>query len=501
MDQLFKLGLLLLLLTRIGNAFTHKSFDQCETIVKNWKSSSLSDVREDKHVLKHLLFFLHVPRTGGRTYYHCFLRKLYPSSLVCPRSYDKFRFNRSKTDCRLLTSHDDYSVMSKLPSDRTSVVTLLRNPIDRFFSSYEFSIEVAARYMIYPNISSATKMSKLASKKSKAVTTMDIWPWKYLVPWMRDDLFARKEARKHKSLSYSQISDLYNAEDIVMPLIEYMRHPIALDIIHNGATFQVAGLTNNSNLREAHELRQCVIKYQRLGDHVLEVAKKRLDDMLYVGLTESHNESALLFANLVGAQVISQLVELNLSTELASNNEPAQNVSTVPDSKVYTSLHQKISLHLKEVEVPFVDNAPKTNESMTVEGLHEAFKKCVPELRRVQTNRRNTSFHKIPSLNFRKEARLRVPESILREIASLNSLDVQLFKHAQYIFANQHKHMAQKVDIQKSNSRYFLDAPSWRTLSLDAPSWRTLSLTTVGMLLIFIFLLVGARRTKLKLKL
>lgn len=53
-----------------GNAFTHKSFDQCETIVKNWKSSSLSDVREDKHVLKHLLFFLHVPRTGGRTYYH-----------------------------------------------------------------------------------------------------------------------------------------------------------------------------------------------------------------------------------------------------------------------------------------------------------------------------------------------------------------------------------------------------------------------------------------------
>lgn len=44
--------------------------------------------------------------------------------------------------------------------------------------------------------------------------------------------------------------------------------------------------------------------------------------MLYVGLTESHNESALLFANLVGAQVISQLVELNLSTELASNNEP-----------------------------------------------------------------------------------------------------------------------------------------------------------------------------------
>lgn len=42
--------------------------------------------------------------------------------------------------------------------------------------------------------------------------------------------------------------------------------------------------------------------------------------MLYVGLTESHNESASLFANLVGAQVISQLLELNSSTEVAAYN-------------------------------------------------------------------------------------------------------------------------------------------------------------------------------------
>lgn len=43
--------------------------------------------------------------------------------------------------------------------------------------------------------------------------------------------------------------------------------------------------------------------------------------MLYVGLTESHNESATLFANLVGAQVISQLLESNSSIEVAANNE------------------------------------------------------------------------------------------------------------------------------------------------------------------------------------
>lgn len=43
--------------------------------------------------------------------------------------------------------------------------------------------------------------------------------------------------------------------------------------------------------------------------------QRRLDDMLYVGITEDHKESATMFANVVGAQVISQL------TESAVNNE------------------------------------------------------------------------------------------------------------------------------------------------------------------------------------
>lgn len=71
-------------------------FEQCENSIKNWAASSLHTqqvVKEDKHVLKDLLFFLHIPRTGGRTYFHCFLKKLYSSSFECPRSYDKLRFN------------------------------------------------------------------------------------------------------------------------------------------------------------------------------------------------------------------------------------------------------------------------------------------------------------------------------------------------------------------------------------------------------------------------
>lgn len=96
-----------------------------------------------------------------------------------------------KKQCRLLVTHDDYSMMSKLPRERTSVVTILRDPVDRVFSSYEFSVEVAARFLVHPNLTSATQMARRMRSKTKGVSTLDIWPWKFLVPWMREDLFSR----------------------------------------------------------------------------------------------------------------------------------------------------------------------------------------------------------------------------------------------------------------------------------------------------------------------
>lgn len=90
-----------------------------------------------------------------------------------------------------MATHDDYSMMSKLPKGRASVVTIQRKPVDRVFSAYEFSIEVAARFLIHSNLSSARNMEVRLREETKGPSTLDIWPWKYLVPWMREDLFAR----------------------------------------------------------------------------------------------------------------------------------------------------------------------------------------------------------------------------------------------------------------------------------------------------------------------
>ena len=62
----------------------------------------------------------------------------------CPKAYDHLRINMTLPQCYLLSSHDDFSVVSMLPED-ASVLSHIRDPVDRFLSAYEFAVEVAAR--------------------------------------------------------------------------------------------------------------------------------------------------------------------------------------------------------------------------------------------------------------------------------------------------------------------------------------------------------------------
>ncbi|XP_043702624.1 protein-tyrosine sulfotransferase-like isoform X2 [Telopea speciosissima] len=468
------------------NAYsTEKDFVHCESTVKKWAASSLdAEVKEDRHTLRDLLFFLHIPRTGGRTYFHCFLKKMYTSYLECPRSYDKLRFDPSQPNCRLMVTHDDYSMVSKLPQERTSVVTILRNPVDRVFSTYEFSVEVAARFLVHPNLTSATQMTKRIRSKNKEVSTLDIWPWKYLVPWMREDLFSRRDARKRGDFnSIRESNDSYDMEDVVMPLREFINDPVARDIIHNGATLQVAGLTNNSYFSESHEVRHCVRKYQALGEYVLEVAKKRLDNMLYVGLTEDHRESATMFANVVGLQVISQLQALSSSMEQADKNTSDMNSSF--------QNYQPDSNYLLATDISVTENVGTSNENMAVGKLMEAYEKCISTLRKAQSHRRTFSLKNIYPANFTKEARLQVPEVVLQQIMSLNNLDVELYNYAQGIFAQQRKRLMSKL-VEAERQLITLSS------SYAIHFWKVLSL--VLLLLVLLVLLVNARRRTLKVK-
>lgn len=67
--------------------------------------------------------------------------------------------------------------------------------------------------------------------------------------------------------------------------------------------------------------------------------------MLYVGLTEDHKESATMFANMVGVQVLSMLEALSSRIEQAANNRTGKHCSLNP--KPFKSAHvMSISLYI-----------------------------------------------------------------------------------------------------------------------------------------------------------
>lgn len=82
------------------------------------------------------IFFLHIPRTAGKTYASCFLRAFLPPSKRCGASYDFLRLNVSQPGCISLTSHDDYSIVDVSSHFTTTLihsVLLKLPPLERIF--------------------------------------------------------------------------------------------------------------------------------------------------------------------------------------------------------------------------------------------------------------------------------------------------------------------------------------------------------------------------------
>jgi hypothetical protein len=133
-----------------------------------------------------LVYFLHVPRTGGRTFHMCFLKYAFPATKRCPKAYDHLRINLTLPNCNLLSSHDDFSVVENLP-DEASVISQMRDPVDRFLSAYEFAVEVASRAAVRV----APRHDKLRAAQMGKVLTDNVWPWSHLVPFFEADMRLR----------------------------------------------------------------------------------------------------------------------------------------------------------------------------------------------------------------------------------------------------------------------------------------------------------------------
>ncbi|XP_002984138.2 protein-tyrosine sulfotransferase [Selaginella moellendorffii] len=403
--------------------------ERCEALVRRWAGQEIWNMEEEsgmdldgsrKWELQDLLFFLHVPRTGGRNYNQCFLKNMFSSEELCPRSYDKLRMDLSKPNCSLLSTHDDYSILSMLPKARTSTITNIRDPMNRVLSSYEFSVEVAARFLRRTR----SMLRRIGPKTQKAMSTLDIWPWKYLVPLLQRDLFERRDLRAAHLVEQPQKpANVYDVPAFVMPLKEFVDHPAVHELVHNGQTFQVAGITNNSYLKEANDIRYCVTQFEELGEHVLHVAKRRLNGMLYVGLTERHKESAEILVHLVGRQIATR----NLHKETSST---AKQTATYPDYGLNMNLTA----------------GNDTSYGDFISHMVTSYEQCSSSLRNAQVQRRIMSLETIAPVNFSKEARKTIPGDTVARILQLNSLDFELYQHAKQLFQLEQEFLKNHAD-------------------------------------------------------
>lgn len=157
--------------TRPANADT-----DCKELLQEYYKANTKEAVP--YTGSNMVYFLHIPRTAGRTFYSCLLRIGTPGRRRCPKAYDHLRINTELPQCYLLSSHDDFSVVESLPPE-TAVVSQLRDPVQRVLSAYEFAIEVAARQL---------RRSKNYVKPKNRVVTDDVWPWSYLIPFFVNDM-------------------------------------------------------------------------------------------------------------------------------------------------------------------------------------------------------------------------------------------------------------------------------------------------------------------------
>eukprot|EP00241_Pyramimonas_parkeae_P001710 CAMPEP_0114250740 /NCGR_PEP_ID=MMETSP0058-20121206/14869_1 /TAXON_ID=36894 /ORGANISM="Pyramimonas parkeae, CCMP726" /LENGTH=467 /DNA_ID=CAMNT_0001364437 /DNA_START=162 /DNA_END=1565 /DNA_ORIENTATION=+ len=372
-----------------------------------------------------LQFFLHVPRTGGRTLHKCFLIPATHPSRRCMPSYDSLRLNHSAPDCGLLSSHDDYSLVHSLPF-KPAVFTSMRDPVERVLSAYEFVIQNAQKELMNEKKEARPKGSPDVAKKrmqGSKVNTLQVYPWSILVPLLQEKMQANQARRA--SLNFTELlfldnkRDPYNS-DLTVPLLEFIQHPSVASTIHNGAAFQLLGITAASSVENAAEIRQCAQTGDAVVvDQLFQLAKKRLLNLAFVGLQEEHQLTMQLYAAKEG-----------LLLSRRAHSAPSKEVTKAMDYDLHDDDGDG------DTDVDAIPGARKHADQVSI---MEYYEKCVVKsLNKYSKQRSNvmTSLKWATGEPFLLNSMTRrsIQPSVTNELRHRNQLDIRLYSTAVSVF-------------------------------------------------------------------
>eukprot|EP01023_Acetabularia_acetabulum_P037850 TRINITY_DN36131_c0_g1_i1.p1 TRINITY_DN36131_c0_g1~~TRINITY_DN36131_c0_g1_i1.p1 ORF type:complete len:358 (+),score=45.51 TRINITY_DN36131_c0_g1_i1:59-1132(+) len=104
------------------------------------KESPIVDTKKNDK----FLYLFHVPKTAGRALYNCLWKGAVPPAQVCAQGYNWLHIDENPSDCMISATHEDYTVAKYLPPN-SGFATVLRDPVTRFVSAYEFMVESTVR--------------------------------------------------------------------------------------------------------------------------------------------------------------------------------------------------------------------------------------------------------------------------------------------------------------------------------------------------------------------
>lgn len=225
-------------------------------------------------------FFLHLPRTAGRSLHFCLLKALVPQHKRCTDLYTEESVRHLEVDrnihageyreCGLLASHGGLDVAYRTGFAVHNVAVQLRAPVQRLLSAYTFALEVAASSTargLNLNLPDASvrKRHHLPPKSNMQqqrarVRTYDVWPWSYIVPYFEKLLLeqAYNVTERQPTSSLAKCAHLTGA----LTFDHFVHTPLAHELLHNGQMLQLLGLSNLT-ITPAHQgnartLRHCL---------------------------------------------------------------------------------------------------------------------------------------------------------------------------------------------------------------------------------------------------
>lgn len=398
----------------------------CPAVVASWlQRSEARAAARAASPLANLTFFLHVPRTAGRTLFFCALKPAWAPSQRCERAYDHLRLDPGRPGCGLLSSHDDFRLVEQFPG-RVTLLTQLRDPVDRLLSAYEFAVEVAARGL--------GQRDKVRRPKAPARTeTTAVWPWSELVPLVAADMDARHAALAGPDPPARSPTEHAYDNALAMPLSAFAAHPAVHSLLHNGASFQLLGLTANAlsdgdptheltspdAVAEAAVVRSCVAG----GGHAMEAVKEH-------ALSRLRSEvSVVTLKDRLGESV--SMLAASLKRPLSSRSY--RTLSDAKDEEARGSVAKAGDAAAIAAAAAAMDAASRSGAA----SLGAAFSACEKRQRDKMGSRRGASLKKLGLLADGSPvafARSAVPVELLAAVRRYNELDDALYAQGRTLF-------------------------------------------------------------------